>query len=166
MSTPGGRAQAEKFLKTETSKIPDIALRAEYENEYNSRKFNQWHKWSRKQQSAQVAVPEIDAITRNTLIFITNKFPEIAERHAEFLSKLNISLDGDAPDMNMDARGAERYITSLKLQNYLKKLQEQKQKLTTDILRGDADDDARGQISAIDSEITKYTEKLEQMISD
>ena len=68
--------------------------------------------------------------------------------------------------MNMDARGAERYITSLKLQNYLKKLQEQKQKLTTDILRGDADDDARGQISAIDSEITKYTEKLEQMISD
>ena len=166
VSTPGGRAQAEKFLKTETSKIPDIALRAEYENEYNSRKFNQWHKWSRKPQSAQVAVPEIDAITRNTLIFITNKFPEIAERHAEFLAKLNISLDGDAPDMNMDARGAERYITSLKLQNYLKKLQEQKQKLTTDILRGDADDDARGQISAIDSEITKYTEKLEQMISD
>ena len=48
----------------------------------------------------------------------------------------------------------------------MKKLQEQKQKLTTDILRGDADDDARGQISAIDSEITKYTEKLEQMISD
>ena len=166
VSTPGGRAQAEKFLKTETSKIPDIALRAEYENEYNSRKFNQWHKWSRKPQSAQVAVPEIDAITRNTLIFITNKFPEIAERHAEFLAKLNISLDGDAPDMNMDARGAEHYITSLKLQNYLKKLQEQKQKLTTDILRGDADDDARGQISAIDSEITKYTEKLEQMISD
>ena len=166
VSTPRGRAQAEKFLKTETSKIPDIALRAEYENEYNSRKFNQWHKWSRKQQSAQVAVPEIDAITRNTLIFITNKFPEIAERHAEFLAKLNISLDGDAPDMNMDARGAECYITSLKLQNYLKKLQEQKQKLTTDILRGDADDDARGQISAIDSEITKYTEKLEQMISD
>lgn len=166
VSTPGGRAQAEKFLKTETSKIPDIALRAEYENEYNSRKFNQWHKWSRKPQSAQVAVPEIDAITRNTLIFITNKFPEIAERHAEFLAKLNISLDGDAPDMNMDARGAERYITSLKLQNYLKKLQEQKQKLTADILRGDADDDARGQISAIDSEITKYTEKLEQMISD
>ena len=166
VSTPGGRAQAEKFLKTETSKIPDIALRAEYENEYNSRKFNQWHKWSRKPQSAQVAVPEIDAITRNTLIFITNKFPEIAERHAEFLAKLNISLDGDASDMNMDARGAERYITSLKLQNYLKKLQEQKQKLTTDILRGDADDDARGQISAIDSEIAKYTEKLEQMISD
>mgnify|MGYP004471377529 FL=1 len=166
VSTPGGRAQAEKFLKTETSKIPDIALRAEYENEYNSRKFNQWHKWSRKPQSAQVAVPEIDAITRNTLIFITNKFPEIAERHAEFLAKLNISLDGDAPDMNMDARSAERYITSLKLQNYLKKLQEQKQKLTTDILRGDADDDARGQIFAIDSEIAKYTEKLEQMISD
>lgn len=166
VSTPGGRAQAEKFLKTETSKIPDIALRAEYENEYNSRKFNQWHKWSRKPQSAQLAVPEIDAITRNTLIFITNKFPEIAERHAEFLAKLNISLDGDAPDMNMDVRGAERYITSLKLQNYLKKLQEQKQKLTTDILRGDADDEARGQISAIDSEIAKYTEKLEQMISD
>lgn len=166
VSTPGGRAQAEKFLKSETDKIADVALRAEYENEYNSRKFNQWHKWSRKPQSAQIAVPEIDAITRNTLVFITNKFPEIAERHAEFLAKLNISLDGDAPDMNMDARGAERYITSLKLQNYLKKLREQKQKLTTDILRGDADDDARGRISAIDSEIAKYTEKLEQMISE
>ena len=52
------------------------------------------------------------------------------------------------------------------MQKYLKKLQEQKQKFTTDILRGDADDDARGRISAIDSEITNYTENLEQMISD
>ena len=45
ISTPGGRTQAEKFLKSQIEKITDIEFRREIENEYNSRKFNQWHKW-------------------------------------------------------------------------------------------------------------------------
>lgn len=163
VSTPGGRAQAEKFLKSQTEKITDPALRAEYENEYNSRKFNQWHKWSRKSNAPEIAVPEIDAITRNTLVFITNKYPEIAERYAEFLATLNISLDGDAPELNLDAVAAEKYIVSLKLQKYLERLRNEQKELTAAALGGDAA--ASEKLATINSEIARITDKQDQLIS-
>lgn len=163
VSTPGGRAQAEKFLKSQTDKITDIALRAEYEKEYNSRKFNQWHKWSRKPNTPEIAVPEIDAITRNTLVFITNKYPDIAERYAEFLATLNISLDGDAPELNLDAVAAEKYIVSLKLQKYLERLRNEQKELTAAALGGDAA--ASEKLTTINSEIARITEKQDQLIS-
>lgn len=163
VSTPGGRAQAEKFLKSQTDKITDISLRAEYENEYNSRKFNQWHKWSRKSNAPEIAVPEIDAITRNTLVFITNKYPEIAERYAEFLATLNISLDGDAPELNLDAVAAEKYIVSLKLQKYLQRLRNEQKELTAAALGGDAA--ASEKLATINSEIARITDKQDQLIS-
>lgn len=163
VSTPGGRAQAEKFLKSQTEKITDPALRAEYENEYNSRKFNQWHKWSRKSNAPEIAVPEIDAITRNTLVFITNKYPEIAERYAEFLATLNLSLDGDAPELNLDAAAAEKYIVSLKLQNYLKRLRAEQQELTAAALGGDAS--AAEKLATVTSEIARAMDKQDQLIS-
>lgn len=163
VSTPGGRAQAEKFLKSQTDKITDIALRAEYEKEYNSRKFNQWHKWSRKPNAPEIAVPEIDAITRNTLVFITNKYPDVAERYAEFLATLNISLDGDAPELNLDAVAAEKYIVSLKLQKYLERLRNEQKELTAAALGGDAT--ATEKLATINSEIARITDKQDQLIS-
>lgn len=163
VSTPGGRAQAEKFLKSQTDKITDIALRAEYEKEYNSRKFNQWHKWSRKPNAPEIAVPEIDAITRNTLVFITNKYPDVAERYAEFLATLNISLDGDAPELNLDAVAAEKYIVSLKLQKYLERLRNEQKELTAAALGGDAG--ATEKLATINSEIARITDKQDQLIS-
>lgn len=163
VSTPGGRAQAEKFLKSQTDKITDIALRAEYEKEYNSRKFNQWHKWSRKPNTPEIAVPEIDAITRNTLVFITNKYPDVAERYAEFLATLNISLDGDAPELNLDAVAAEKYIVSLKLQKYLERLRNEQKELTAAALGGDAA--ATEKLATINSEIARITDKQDQLIS-
>ena len=163
VSTPGGRAQAEKFLKSQTDKITDIALRAEYEKEYNSRKFNQWHKWSRKPNTPEIAVPEIDAITRNTLVFITNKYPDVAERYAEFLATLNISLDGDAPELNLDAVAAEKYIVSLKLQKYLERLRNEQKELTVAALGGDAA--ASEKLATINSEIARITDKQDQLIS-
>lgn len=163
VSTPGGRAQAEKFLKSQTDKITDIALRAEYEKEYNSRKFNQWHKWSRKPNTPEIAVPEIDAITRNTLVFITNKYPDVAERYAEFLATLNISLDGDAPELNLDAVAAEKYIVSLKLQKYLERLRNEQKELTAAALGGDVT--ATEKLATINSEIARITDKQDQLIS-
>lgn len=163
VSTPGGRTQAEKFLKSQTDKITDISLRAEYENEYNSRKFNQWHKWSRKSNAPEIAVPEIDAITRNTLVFITNKYPDVAERYAEFLATLDISLDGDAPELNLDAVAAEKYIVSLKLQKYLERLRNEQKELTAAALGGDAA--ASEKLATINSEITRITDKQDQLIS-
>ena len=163
VATPGGRTQAEKFLKNKTEKIADPDLRREYEQEYNSRKFNQWHKWKKDKKQDAPVVPQIDDLTQNTLVFITNKFPEIAERYADFLATLNISFDGVAPELNLDLRGAEKYIVSLKLQKYLQKLQVQKKELMTRMLSGDSD--AGEKLDQINQEITRATEKLDQLIA-
>ena len=163
VATPGGRTQAEKFLKNKTEKIADPDLRREYEQEYNSRKFNQWHKWKKDNKKDAPVLPQIDDLTQNTLVFITNKFPEIAERYADFLATLNISFDGVAPELNLDLRGAEKYIVSLKLQKYLQKLQAQKKELMTRMLSGDSD--AGEKLDQINQEITRATEKLDQLIA-
>ena len=163
VSTPNGRTQAEKFLKQKTDKISDITLRGEYEHEYNSRMFNNWHKWKKDKKSApKIELPEIDAITQNTLIYITNQYPEIAEQYAEFLATLNIDLDGDAADMNLNKTAAEKYIVSLKLQKYLEKLHIQKKDLTAKLLAGD---DVREEIEKIDADINDANERLEKLIS-
>ena len=159
INTPNGRTQAEKFLTSQISKITDIKLRAEYENEYNSRKFNAWHKWKKKSDAPVIDVPDIDSLTRNTLTYIAIKYPELAERHAEFLASLNISLDDSAPEQNLDFTSAEKYIVSLKLNNRIKKLIQEKKSAMADIVSGAAGDMER--VNQIDAEIAKCREKLE-----
>lgn len=163
-STPGGRSQAEKFLKKEMEKIQDPDFRREIEKEYNSRIFNSWHKWKKPGNAAYTAeLPDVDEITKNTLIYITNAYPEIGERYAEFLATLNISFDGDAPDLKLTQTAAEKYIVSLKLQKYIEKLQMQKKDLTAAALSGDAG--AAMQIADIDREMENARDKLETLIT-
>ena len=163
VSTPNGRTQAEKFLKQKIEKITDTALRSEYEHEYNSRMFNEWHKWKKNKNNAhEINLPQVDTITQNTLIFITDKYPDIAERYADFLATLNISLDGDVGDMNLDRGAAEKYIVSLKLQRYLEKLNAEKKDLTAQLLSGA---DVAGKIAEIDEKSRDANEKLEKLIS-
>ena len=163
VSTPNGRTQAEKFLKQKIEKITDVTLRSEYEHEYDSRMFNEWHKWKKNKNNVpKIELPQIDAITKNTLIFITNKYPEIAEQYADFLATLNIDLDGDVADMNLDKTAAEKYIVSLKLQKYLEKLHIQRKELVVKKLSGDNVDT---DIIALDTKIHDANEKLEKLIS-
>lgn len=163
VSTPGGRAQAEKFLDTQIEKIADPELRKQYKQEYDKRKFQNWHSWKRAPKTVNIKLPDIDAITKNTLVYIVNKYPELAERYLEFLGTLGVDFDGTAPELNMDINGAEKYLVSLKLQRYLEKLNAQKREFTNQLLAGD--DSARDEIKRIDSEIEKYNEKLEVLIS-
>lgn len=163
VSTPGGRTQAEKFLKQKTDKITDQHLRAEYEQEYNQRIFNQWHKWKRQSQNIQkIDMPEVDDITKKTVIFIVNQYPEIAERYGDFLATLNINFDDNAPDMNMDEKSAEKYIVSLKLQKYMARLQSQKRDLTARLLAGE---NVRDQIAVLDEQINTAMQKMDALIS-
>ena len=163
VSTPGGRAQAEKFLDTQIEKIADPELRKQYKQEYEKHKFQNWHSWKRAPKTVNIKLPDIDAITKNTLVYIVNKYPELAERYLEFLGTLGVDFDGTAPELNMDINGAEKYLVSLKLQRYLEKLNAQKREFTNQLLAGD--DTARDEIKRIDSEIEKYNEKLEVLIS-
>ncbi|MBQ8255642.1 MAG: DNA primase [Alphaproteobacteria bacterium] len=163
VSTPGGRAQAEKFIDAQLEKIADADLRKHYKQEYDKRKFQNWQSWKKPAKTVNIKLPDIDAITKNTLIYIVNTFPELAERYLEFLGTLGVDFDGTAPDLNLDVAAAEKYIVSLKLQRYLEKLNMQKRELTTQMLSGD--ESVRDEISRIDDEIEKYSEKLEVLIS-
>ena len=163
VSTPGGRAQAEKFLDGQIEKIADPELRKQYKQEYDKRKFQNWHSWKRTQKAVNIKLPDIDVITKNTLVYIVNKYPELAERYLDFLVTLGVDFDGTAPDLNMDVGAAEKYIVSLKLQRYLEKLNAQKREFTNQLLAGD--DSAREEIKRINDEIEKYNEKLEVLIS-
>lgn len=163
VSTPGGRAQAEKFLDGQIEKIADPELRKQYKQEYDKRKFQNWHSWKRVPKTVNIKLPDIDAITKNTLVYIVNKYPELAERYLNFLGTLGVDFDGTAPDLNMDVGSAEKYIVSLKLQRYLEKLNAQKREFTNQLLAGD--DTARDEIQRINDEIEKYNEKLEVLIS-
>ena len=163
VSTPGGRAQAEKFIDAQLEKIADADLRKHYKQEYDKRKFQNWQSWKKTNKTLNIKLPDIDAITKNTLIYIVNTFPELAERYLEFLGTLGIDFDGNAPELNIDLAAAEKYIVSLKLQRYLEKLNMQKRELTTQMLSGN--ESVRDEISRIDDEIAKYSEKLEVLIS-
>ena len=163
VSTPGGRSQAEKFLKQKIEKITDAALRAEYDNEYSQRIFNNWHKWKKQNQNIpRMALPEIDDITKNTVIFIVNKYPEIAERYGDFLATMNIDFDGNVADMTMDEKSAEKYIVSLKLQKYIERLQSEKKSLTSKLLAGE---NVRDEIAALDAKIADARQKMDTLVS-
>jgi len=155
VQTPGGRAAAEKFLNAEIEKITDPTLRNEYKSEYDGRKFNQWHKWSKsKVQSPKSKVIHIktDFITKKTLENIAATHPELIEKNWEFLSKIGY---GDLPNTakkstdSISKNDAEVFIVRLKLNNYLRNLENDLKKAT------DSD-----QIKNINAEIVKATERL------
>ena len=165
VSTPGGRSQAEKYLKSQIEKIVDVDFKREIENEYNSRKFNQWHKWKKnKDNTPQIDLPPVDYITQKTLVYIVNAYPELVERYGEFLSSLNIDFDAQTNnDSLLDIKAAERYIVSLKLQRYIQKLNKDKKEFIQMALSGNAG--AKSQIEKIDSDIKTANEKLESLIN-
>ncbi len=164
VSTPGGRSQAEKFLDAQIEKIADEELRKHYKQEYDKRKFQNWQSWKKTPKALNIKLPDIDAITKNTLIYIVNNFPELAERYLDFLGTLGVDFDGaTTTDLNFDMAAAEKYIVSLKLQRYLDKLNSQRRELTNQLLAGD--ESVRDEIARIDDEIAKYKEKLEVLIS-
>lgn len=163
VSTPGGRTQAEKFLKKELDKIADPDLKSEFEKEYNKRKFQSWHRWKKSDVIANIKLPDVDLITKNTLIYIVNNFPELAEQYMDFLSTLNINFDGNVPELNIDKNAAEKYIVSLKLQRYIDKLNITKKELTAQLLSGN--ENVRDDIKKIDEDLLNAQDKLEILIS-
>ncbi len=162
-NTPAGRTRAEKFLHTELEKITDKALRAEYEHEYDSRKFNQWHKWKKTPEIQCIEVPEINNVIKNTLVYIVNKYPELAERYGDFIGRFNLDFDSGATnDFNLDFKSAEKYLVSLKLQKYIESLEKQKHDLMVRGISGE--NDVRDEIRCIDDELTRMREKFELLV--
>ena len=146
-----------------TDKITDNELKKHYKQEYNKRKFQNWQSWKKETKKIDVKLPDIDGITKNTLVYIVNTFPELAERYLDFLGTLGVDFDATTNDLNLSFDAAEKYIVSLKLQRYLEKLNATKQELTNKLLSGD--ETVRDEIVNIDTEIKKYSEKLKLLLT-
>ena len=162
ISTPGGRTRAEKFLSTEIKKITDPALRGEFDQEYNQRKFNSWHKWKKGASAKEQSIdrpPEVDNLTINTLSGIASAYPELIEKHSEFLLKIGMNFDDSKNAVcALNKDDAEKFIVSMKLKNYIQNLQSDRaaavKEMTTESLN---------RVKAIDSEIISATDKLDKL---
>lgn len=162
VNTPGGRAQAEKYLKDCVSKIQDKIFQNEIEQEYNNRKFNQWHKWKKQEYKNEIEIPDVDIMTINILKSIVQTYPEISEKYMDFLVSLNISFDEDVKNTELSIKEAEKFIISFKLQISIKKLEKNKKELLSNALNGkDYDKDS---LKDIDDKLKFYKDKLELLL--
>ena len=162
VNTPGGRAQAEKYLKDCVSKIQDKVFQNEVEQEYNNRKFNQWHKWKKQEYKNEIEIPDVDIMTINILKSIVQTYPEISEKYMDFLVSLNISFDEDVKNTELSIKEAEKFIISFKLQIEIKKLEKNKKELLSNALNGkDYDKDL---LKDIDDKLKFYKDKLELLL--
>ena len=163
INTPGGRAQAEKYLKDCTSKITDKIFQNEIESEYNNRKFNQWHKWKSQKYTPTIEIPDVDIMTINVIKSIVQTYPELAEKYMDFFVSLNISFDESVQKTDLSIDDANKFIVSFKLQRYLKSLQDEKLKLLSNIPEN-AGDEYRNKLKEIDENIINANEKLELLL--
>ena len=162
VNTPGGRTQAEKFLKDCTSKITDKIFQNEIEQEYNNRKFNQWHKWKKQEYKSEIELPDTDIMNVNIIKSIVQTYPEISEKYADFLMSLNISFDDSMKKTDMDLENAEKFIVSFKLQRYIKQLNNEKQKIIDNALKNNIS--TTDLLHEIDNKIQDANIKLETLI--
>ena len=162
VNTPGGRTQAEKFLKDCISKITDKIFQNEIEQEYNQRKFNQWHKWKKQEYKKEIKLPDIDIMTINLIKSIVQTYPEISEKYMDFLTSLNISFDENSPKTDLNIKDAEKFIVSFKLQMSLKKLNKEKQELLSNGLNGENINSEK--LKILDEQIKKLNEKIDLLL--
>ena len=162
INTPGGRAQAEKYLKDSLSKISDKIFQNEINEEYNNRKFNQWHKWKKQEYKSDIEIPDVDIMTINLIKSIVQTYPEISEKYMDFLISLNISFDEDVKNTELSITDAENFIISFKLQLEIKNLKNKKQELLSNALNGQNYD--KELLINIDNELQEYKNKLELLL--
>lgn len=156
--TPSGRTQAEKFLKESISKIKDKIFQNEIEQEYNKRKFNQWHKWSRKTNIVNIEVPNIVDTSTKILKSIVQTYPELSEKYVEFLSSLNISFDEESEKTDLSLKDAEDYIKKLYLTKRLERLNNERKEFLSNI-NNDSEEN-KNKLKLLNNKIQEVTNKL------
>lgn len=161
VKTPGGRVQAQKFLDTELKKITDKKLQYEIEQEYKSREFREW-RVVKKDDAPKIKMPDVDTVTKNTLIYIVNNFENLATQYADFLGTLDISFDATYTDLKWTEVQAEKFIVSVKLKKYLESLEAEKKEKTVAMINNE--NVTREDIDEINKKIIEVNQKLEKLL--
>lgn len=162
-STPRGQAMAEKFFMAEVEKVQDFSLKNRLKQFFFDMRRENW-KFTRRTEN--MPVPEIGALEQKTLSEIAAAYPELIEKHSEFLLKTSANFDNGADGAgNLNAADAEKFIVSLKLKHYLEILQKEKKELTAKMLES-LDSQGQGdsaRIAEIDGEIKKTMENIRKL---
>lgn len=148
VSTPSGRANAEKFLTARTNMIGDEVLRRHI---FNAFKNMMWENWRGAKTSARAAVrpPEIKNPMLKVLAQIIETYPALHDKYFEFISGFSIEKAGKNTDMT-EAQ-ADIFIKRMKAQEYIKTLK-------SDFSRAESQDER----DMILSEISKTEKFLEE----
>ena len=135
-SSPGGRLQAEEFIDKELNNIEEDKLKVEYKKEFDKRKFENWYSWSKKKiREESIKIPKTDNIILETLGFIIKNYPELAEKHFDFIKKISNQIKkNDNTSIKLSLEEADKYIIILKTKEKLKDLNSQKKELTEKLL--------------------------------
>jgi len=101
-------------------------------------------------------------VTKNTLIYIVNKFPDLASQYADFLSTLNISFDDTVSDLGWNIMAAEKFIVSVKLKKYLESLENERKEKINAMINGE--NYTNVDINEINKKIDDVNERLEKLL--
>ncbi|MCQ2574490.1 MAG: DNA primase [Alphaproteobacteria bacterium] len=165
ISTPAGRSQAEKFLKESLSKITDKIFQNEIEQDFNSRKFNEWHNWKLKKYEQEIEVPDIDNNMIKNIQSIIQTYPELAEKYVDFLTSLKINFDEEVQKTNLSLKDAENSIISIQIKRNLDTLLLKQKELTNKLLLNN-DVSIKKELDNLNLEIEKTKKYLEILINN
>jgi DNA primase len=168
---PNIGTQAKKFINNELEKINDFVLKTMWKKVFENKIWLRWEKRPNKQELSEIekdkkrqvakklVLPEVDNLTKNALHEIATKYPELIEKHSEFLLKIGANFDDTKNAVcALNKDDAEKFIVSMKLINYITNLQTDRAAATKEMTS-----ESMNRVKAIDSEITSATEKLNKL---
>ena len=117
-ATEHGRVMADKWLRAEYDKIPDLLLKNEYNATLKNREFDEWKKF-RRTIVPEMKIPEISGGKKKIIAEIAHKFPDLYEQNFELLGTV---VDVDFVDSKMTYIAAEKHIKGIELERQLKNL--------------------------------------------
>ena len=116
--TEQGRVQADKWLRGEYEKIPDLLLKRELLLTLKDKEWNSWKKFRREIQP-EIEVPDPILTYQRQIAEIAEKYPDLYDENYEVLGELNLS---DPSDSGMTRDHAQKFIKKIALNKQLKNL--------------------------------------------
>jgi DNA primase len=118
VKTESGRVLADKWIRAEYEKIPDLLLRNEYLLTLKNREWEEWNKY-RHTIRPEMKAPDPSARQSRMVAEIAQKFPDLYEHNFELLG---VADSSDPADTKMTREQAEKIIREIALNRQLQNL--------------------------------------------
>jgi DNA primase len=117
VSTESGRVRADKWIRAEYEKVPDLLLRNEYLATLKSREWDEWNKY-RRTVKPEMRAPDPAARQQSQIAEIKQKYPDIYEENFELLGPAAAAPS----DTKMTRATAEKIVKGLELDRRVQNL--------------------------------------------